>query len=142
MNQRTDLAIEAAELNRLGTEDGFHESISEGTVPVSRVRIATENAARLTGKPMGNYATVFFDGAFSDDGIFDEAIHRTAEVLKEFLKNARSVLAVGLGNADMTADALGPKVIDGLIVSRHLKEQLPELSRELALGELSALRQS
>lgn len=140
MNQRTDLAVEAAELNRLGEEDGFLETVSTGAVPVSRVRIVNEKAARLTGKPMGNYATVFFDGAFSDDGLFDEAVNRTAEVLKEFLKNARSVLAVGLGNADMTADALGPKVVDGLIVSRHLKEQLPELYRELALGELSALR--
>ena len=140
MNQRTDLAIEAAELTRLGARDGFFETVSTGAVPVSRIRIVTEKAARLTGKPMGNYATVFFDGAFSDDALFDEAVTRTAEVLKEFLKNTRSVLAVGLGNADMTADALGPKVIDGLIVSRHLKEQLPDLYRELALNELSALR--
>ena len=140
MNLRTDLAIEAGELKQLGKKDGFLETVSTGAIPVSRVRIVNENAATLTGKPMGTYATVFFDGAFSDDGLFDEAVEKTAEVLREFLKNVRSVLAVGLGNAEMTADALGPRVIDRLIVSRHLKDQLPELYRELALGDLSALR--
>lgn len=140
MNQRTDLAIEAAELQHLTEKDGFLETVSTGAIPVSRIRIVNENAARLTGKPIGNYATVFFDGAFSDDELFDLAVERTAELLKEFLKGIRSVLIVGLGNAEMTADALGPKVVDRLIVSRHLKEQLPDLYRELALGDISALR--
>ncbi len=140
MNQRTDLAIEAAELKQLGEKDGFLETITAGAIPVSKVRIVNENAATLTGKPIGNYATIFFDGAFCDDELFDRAVDRTAELIKEFLRGAKSVLAIGLGNAEMTADALGPKVVDQLIVSRHLKEQLPDLYRELALGELSALR--
>lgn len=140
MNQRTDLAIEAAELKQLGEKDGFLETVTAGAIPVSKVRIVNENAATLTGKPMGNYATVFFDGALSDEELFDRAVARTAELIREFLHGAKSVLAIGLGNAEMTADALGPKVIDRLIVSRHLKEQLPDLYRELALGELSALR--
>lgn len=140
MNLRTDLAVEAGEYRQLGEADGFLETVSAGEIPVSRVRIVNENAARLTGKPMGNYATIFFNGAFSDDELFDKAVDRTAEVLREFLKGAKNVLAVGLGNAEMTADALGPKVIDRLIISRHLKDQLPELYRELALGNLSALR--
>ena len=140
MNQRTDLAIEAGELRQLGEKDGFLETVTTGIVPVSKVKIVNENAAALTGKPMGNYATVFFDGAFSDDEIFDQAVRRTAEIIKEFLRGAKSVLAIGLGNAEMTADALGPKVIDRLVISRHLKEQLPDLYRELALGDLSALR--
>ena len=140
MNLRTDLAVEAAEEKHLSEKDGFLETVTAGTVPVSRVKIVNENAASLTGKPMGNYATVFFEGAFSDDGIFDQAVKQTAEILREFLKGAKSVLAVGLGNAEMTADALGPKVVDRLIVSRHLKDQLPEIYRELAMGNLSALR--
>lgn len=140
MNPRTDLAVEAAELKQLSEKDGFLETITTGAIPVSKVRIVNENAATLTGKPVGNYATVFFDGAFSDEELFEQAVNRIAELIQEFLKNSHSVLAVGLGNAEMTADALGPKVIDRLIVSRHLKEQLPELYQELALGELSALR--
>ena len=140
MNQRTDLATEAGELHQLGEQDGFIEQVSVGDIPVSRIRIVNQKAADVTGKPIGNYATVFFDGAFSDDEKFDKAIEATANVLREFLKGAPSVLAVGLGNAEMTADALGPKIIDRLIVSRHLKEHLPDLYRELALGEVSALR--
>ncbi|MBQ5743336.1 MAG: GPR endopeptidase [Clostridia bacterium] len=140
MNPRTDLAIEAAEMGQLTEKDGFLETILPGAIPVSRVKIVSERAEKLSGKPRGNYATVFFDGALSDDELFDKAIDRTAEILKEFLKGAPSVLVVGLGNAEMTADALGPLTVDRLIVSRHLKEQLPELYRQLALGELSALR--
>ncbi|MBO5247802.1 MAG: GPR endopeptidase [Clostridia bacterium] len=140
MNQRTDLAVEAAELKQLSEKDGFLETVTAGTIPVSKVRIVNENAASLTGKPIGNYATVFFDGALSDDELFGHAVERTADLIREFLHGAKSVLAIGLGNAEMTADALGPKVVDRLIISRHLKEQLPDLYRELALGELSALR--
>lgn len=140
MNPRTDLALEAGEYKQLGENDGFLETFSPGAIPVSRIRIINENAAHLTGKPMGNYATIFFNGAFSDDSLFDEAVNKTAQVLNDFLKSAKNVLAVGLGNAEMTADALGPKVVDRLIVSRHLKDQLPDLYRQLALGNLSALR--
>lgn len=140
MNARTDLAVEAAEFRQVGEQDGLLETVSTGKIPVSRIRIVNENAARLTGKPMGNYATVFFNGAFSDDELFDLAVKHTAEILEEFLKGASNVLAVGLGNAEMTADALGPKVTDRLIVSRHLKDQMPQIYRELALGNLSALR--
>ena len=140
MNPRTDLAVEAAEYRQLSEKDGFLETVTTGAIPVSKVRIVNERAAALTGKPVGNYATVFFDGAFSDEELFEQAVNRTAELIREFLKDSRSVLAIGLGNAEMTADALGPKVVDRLIVSRHLKEQLPDLYRELALGELSALR--
>lgn len=140
MSLRTDLAVELGEARHLGEKDGFLESVTAGDIPVSRVKIVNENAANLTGKPVGNYATIFFDGAFSDDELFDKAVDRTAEVLQEFLRDAKTVLAVGLGNVEMTADALGPKIIDRLIVSRHLKDQLPDLYRELALGDLCALR--
>lgn len=140
MSIRTDLAVEMGEWKQLGEEDGFLETVLTGSIPVSKIKIVNENAARLTGKPIGNYATVFFEGAFSDDNLFQEAVEQTARVLREFLKDAKTVLAIGLGNAEMTADALGPKVIDRLIVSRHLKDQLPHLYEELSLGELSALR--
>lgn len=140
MSIRTDLAVEMGEWKQLGEEDGFLETVLTGRIPVSKIKIVSENASRLTGKPIGNYATVFFEGAFSDDDLFQEAVEQTARVLRGFLKNAKTVLAIGLGNAEMTADALGPKVIDRLIVSRHLKDQLPQLYQELSLGELSALR--
>ncbi|MEG1441178.1 MAG: GPR endopeptidase, partial [Oscillospiraceae bacterium] len=35
-------------------------------------------------------------------------------------------LVVGLGNWNITADALGPKVIESLMITRHLKEYVPE----------------
>ncbi len=136
---RTDLAAEAAETLTLSEKDGFFETVLPGDIPVSKIKIASKRAAELTGKPMGNYATVFFDGAFSDENKFSQAVEKTAGILKEFLRGAKSVLAVGLGNREMTADALGPMVADRLIVTRHLREQMPDLYRQLALGNLAAL---
>ena len=37
-----------------------------------------------------------------------------------------SVLVVGLGNRAITPDAVGPDAIDSVMVTRHLREQLPE----------------
>ncbi len=136
---RTDLAAEAAETLELSEKDGFFETVLPGNIPVSKIKIASKRASELTGKPRGNYATVFFDGAFSDEEKFAEAVNKTAGILKEFLGNAKAILAVGLGNREMTADALGPMVADRLIVTRHLREQMPDLYRQLALGNLSAL---
>lgn len=140
MKLRTDLAVETKEIYRLSEEDGFIEEITEGDIPVTTVRITKQKAAELTGKPMGRYTTIYFDGAFSDDDLFDRAIDVAAEVLRTYFGDVSSVLAVGLGNEHMTSDALGPNIVSRLIVSRHLKEGLPDLYSELALGELSVLR--
>ena len=53
-------------------------------------------------------------------------------------KNAKSILAVGLGNRNITPDALGPKVIDRLLVTRHIMEDIPE-ELEKGVRMLSAL---
>ena len=49
------------------------------------------------------------------------------------------ILVVGLGNRDLTADAIGPRTVDGLTATRHLQEQEPALYRALGCASLSAL---
>ncbi len=141
MNIRTDLAVESGELRSAADQEGFSETKeTEGGIRLSRIKITTPQAAKRIGKPEGTYITIFFDGAFSDDGLFQQAIQITARELKALLPEKGCVLAAGLGNGQMTSDALGPKTIDRLLVTRHIKQELPEIYRELALGELAAIK--
>jgi len=42
------------------------------------------------------------------------------------------VLVVGLGNRNISADALGPKVVEQMLVTRHLFEHMPQISDSFA----------
>lgn len=126
---RTDLALEDRE--RIGDFGGeihgviFEEEEKEETgIHIARVKIETKNGARIMGKPIGTYITLEAPAMAEQD----EAYHR--EVSKELARQLRSVmpdrekeqsvLIVGLGNRDVTADALGPHVADNLFVNRHV----------------------
>ena len=128
---RTDLALEASE--SLRTREGALTGISvqEEKVPeidavITKVKIETKNAAKRMGKPVGTYITMEVPGLAEDDtGFHDEISKLLAEQIKELLENMgtikdKSIMIVGLGNRAVTADALGPKVIDHLSVTRHI----------------------
>ena len=126
---RTDLALEARE--SITDADGelrgvrVEESRSEKSeVQITRVIIDTKNGAKAMGKPMGTYVTLEAPALIEPD----EDYHR--EVSEELAKQLRrlipeiekeqSILVVGLGNRDVTADALGPEVVDNLFINRHV----------------------
>ena len=124
---RTDLALEAREnLDRSREElNGIQiqeEEDSQNNIHTTTVTIKTENSAKAIGKPIGCYVTM----EVPDMGSEDEGYHREiSEVLAQRLKSLRknrvgSVLLVGLGNRNVTPDALGPLVMDNLKITRHL----------------------
>ena len=124
---RTDLALEAREnLDRSREElNGIQiqeEEDSQNNIHTTTVTITTENSAKAIGKPVGCYVTM----EVPDLGSEDEGYHREiSEVLAQRLKSLRknrvgSVLLVGLGNRNVTPDALGPLVMDNLKITRHL----------------------
>ena len=124
---RTDLALEAREnLDRSREElNGIQiqeEEDSQNNIHTTTVTITTENSAKAIGKPVGCYVTM----EVPDLGSEDEGYHREiSEVLAQRLKSLRknrvgSVLLMGLGNRNVTPDALGPLVMDNLKITRHL----------------------
>ena len=126
---RTDLALEAREsVQDTGVEIHgviFEEEKKENAgIYVTRVTIETKNGAKAMGKPMGTYITLEAAGLAEPD----EGYHRevSVELARQLLKiipdtrNEKSILVVGLGNRDVTADALGPNVADNLFVNRHV----------------------
>lgn len=126
---RTDLALEARESVEETKREVRGVEISENydeetEVKVTKVMIQTKNAARDLGKPMGTYITLEAPAMLEADEDYHREISETlAEQLKTVIPNSekeQSVLVVGLGNREVTADALGPNVVDNLFVTRHV----------------------
>lgn len=132
-NVRTDLALEARELfvqtNRREA-DGI-EVIEEkkGDINITRVKILNEVGEQSMGKPVGTYVTIDMPKFTHYDGeIMSDVSDVLGIILKDMVKvdATKTTLVVGLGNWNVTPDALGPKVISKLMVTRHLKKLMPE----------------
>ena len=140
-NFRTDLALERRDIykkvNKLQEIDGVEsteEDINEN-IKVSRVKIANENGEKALGKAIGNYVTIDVK-KLKIAG--EEEIQKTSEVLSNELRKMidlhtdkqGELLIVGLGNIYVTPDALGPKVINEIDVTRHVIKYLPQYVEE------------
>ncbi|MBQ4639483.1 MAG: GPR endopeptidase [Clostridia bacterium] len=129
MQYRTDLAMEQT-LHRTGAGVSQRQE-NLGGVQKTEVIVETEEAAAFLGKPRGHYITFSMESMVYADG--KERMHLSrlvAETLKSLLPGEGEVLVVGLGNRRITADALGSRVLDDLLITRHLQgkgaqEKLP-----------------
>ncbi|MDQ0156024.1 GPR endopeptidase [Robertmurraya andreesenii] len=146
---RTDLAVEAREMviaERKKKDVYEEENISdiegviikereENDIKVSLVEI-TEEGANAIGKKPGKYLTLEVIGIRQQDTELQEKVQETfaqefAHFLKQLgIKEDASCLVVGLGNWNVTPDALGPQVCENLLVTRHLYELQPESVEE------------
>ncbi len=125
---RTDLALEAREKFENDNVEVKGVRVNKenpgGNMTVTKVVIETENGAKIMGKPRGNYITLEApDMEESDEDYHREISAQLAEILKELMpieKRELSVLVVGLGNREVTPDALGPRVADNMMITRHI----------------------
>jgi spore protease len=126
---RTDLAIEAAR-SRPGSVPGVEiEEQRHDGVTVSRVRITTPEAEAAVGKRMGRYVTLDApELRRRGTHLLEQLARLVADELGRLLDltDETSLLVVGLGNWQATPDALGPRVVNNLLVTRHLREQVPD----------------
>lgn len=131
---RTDLAIEAREFynkqeNRKDIPGVEVDVEHKEDVTITRVKVVEEVGARIIGKPKGNYITIEVPKLKENDKDLHEDVGRilAEEVASIVHLNDQSViLVVGLGNWNVTPDALGPRVIEHLLVTRHIKEYIPD----------------
>ena len=125
---RTDLALEATErfteenveIRGVEISEDYDE---EKDVRTTVVKITTENGARTMGRPQANYITIEAPGLSMSDGDYHREIsEKLALHLKKLihLEREQSILVVGLGNSAITADSLGPHVVDNLYITRHM----------------------
>ena len=124
----TDLALETkekfeedhVEIRGVVIEEDYNE---EKDIKTTVVKIETENGAKTMGRPQGIYITM----EAPNMSVPDEDYHR--EISKELarhmktllpMKKEMKVLVVGLGNREITPDALGPDVVANLRITRHI----------------------
>lgn len=131
-NVRTDLALEAHEVIAK-TEDipGVNvEKEGDEDITIHRISISTEQAAARMGKQAGNYLTLEVPGLRKKNTELQEKVVQVLfkELQKMFnLNGDQTVLVIGLGNWNVTPDALGPRVVQELFVTRHILQLKPEL---------------
>ena len=141
-NIRTDLAVEAHEA-RYGDAlcDGVTKNFSNVCgFEVTELNISEKAAAEL-GKPKGTYLSAEFGRLWQDS---DEAAERTARLICALISRLAPsgdgcVLVAGLGNERITPDAVGPKSVKMLTVTRHVKRLDPGLYSRLGFGECAAI---
>lgn len=144
-NVRTDLAIEAHEMvvdeqkkqdaNLSSIEGVIVKERKVGNVKISKVEI-TELGATTVGKKPGNYLTLEVQGIRQQDTELQDEVQQVfarefSEFMKQIgIKDEDSCLVVGLGNWNVTPDALGPICVENLLVTRHLFALQPETVEE------------
>lgn len=148
-NVRTDLALEShqAVIEREGPPElpGVQvETEEEDGIVVTRIVVENDLGAQMMGKAPGNYSTIEAEGLREHNrNIHERTATLLAKEIEWFFEQAGlgpedGILVVGLGNWNATPDALGPRVIENLMVTRHLLEMSPPELRE-GLRPISAI---
>lgn len=143
-NFRTDLADERRDLykkankieNEVNGVEAEEEQITD-KIKVTRVKITNEQGEQAIGKKKGNYITIDIQKM---NIITEEEAAKASETLANELRklvenkiqSKEDILIVGLGNEEVTPDALGPNVVKDIEVTRHIINYLPQYIDENA----------
>ena len=126
---QSDLASECGVCEGEGIR---YQQVQAGGCEILRVRVESEEGALRIGKPQGRYVTLECGNVCKlDQGDMERVCRALAVEIREMARRmsgkrlgaAFCVLVVGLGNAEMTADALGPQTVRALTVTRHLPNE-------------------
>ena len=134
MNFRTDLALERHESIADEEIKGVDFSVTqEASVKISHITVLNEEGEKALGKRKGRYITVELPSLKKVGENLDSWSRIISEQIRQLLPEKGTVLVAGLGNEDITPDALGPECISLLLATRHIKSEvgLPEYLTEL-----------
>ncbi len=137
---RTDLVVEQAQQFEDSLPQGVSvEEYTRNGVGLTRVTISSEQGARALGRAQGQYITIDLPTVDSSVSPADDATHLLANELASMLPSLGPVLVVGLGNSDITPDALGPLAARQIFATRHIPEQVAKQTGLTGLRSVSAL---
>ncbi len=136
MERRTDLAVEERELLGEDIKGAEYSEEDKGGLHIERLRITAERAAQLLKKPMGTYITAQLPPLTDNIRDTDERVGVLAGEIGRLLPVNGLVLVAGLGNVEITPDALGPKAASKILATRHITG---EVARSTGLDRLRAV---
>lgn len=144
MSARTDLAVEMIDEDARSLPKGIGRRLRQSSAcSITEIEVKSELAGLKIGKSKGRYITIETDRLSFAPSDFEEQAQNIADEITGLLKShncgTENGLVVGLGNSDITPDALGPLVISKIIATRHLKGTLPKEHELSSLKTVSAL---
>lgn len=137
-NSRTDLAIERLDFAAETLPEGvFRKDVQKGSTKITRVEIKEGSAAEILGKEIGTYITIEPTQFKSVPEDFESEVKIVSEYIRLLLpEKFHSAMVVGLGNSQITPDALGPKVISNTLATRHIDSGL---AQQIGLCDISSV---
>ncbi len=136
MELRTDLAVEAHELAQEDIRDVEYSKEKEKGLLFERLNIKTKRAGQLMGKEAGRYVTITLPPLTDNIKDTDERLPLIAREIRRLLPVNGLVLVAGLGNSQITPDALGPQCAQNVLATRHISG---EVARSTGLDRLRSV---
>ncbi len=136
MELRTDLAVEAREIADEDLKDVDYREEEIGGLFIERLDVKTKRAGQLMGKDAGRYVTVNLPPLTDNIQDTDERLPIISQEIRRLLPVNGSVLVVGLGNPEITPDALGPLCVSKVLATRHITG---EIARSTGLDKLRSV---
>ena len=135
MNFHTDLAMERHALCACKHSKNITiHKVKREKVQLTEIEILNAEGAEELQKPKGTYITVEVPEFSHESELLDGRLTALVESIRRLLpKNFSSALIAGLGNENITPDALGPKTVHHVFATRHIETKL---AIQLGLGEL------
>ncbi len=133
MELRTDLALEARELAGENVHGVEYTVTNNDSIEIQKMVIKTKRASQLLRKPMGTYVTIELPPLTDDFKDTDKRLLSISDEISSLLPVNGLVLVAGLGNTEITPDALGPKTVSKVLATRHITG---ELARSTGLDKL------
>ena len=132
MSVRTDIAIEKYDLLPENHRKGVKVSKwKRKNIEITKVEITNEDGEKSIGKPRGKYFTVELPEFSHEREIIDIRLDVVMQIIKDLIpKSAKSFLVAGIGNENITPDALGPLCAEKIFPTRHF-ENLQEIQKHL-----------
>lgn len=136
MSIRTDIAIEMHENIKKKSQSGVNvKRWKKEKVEIVKVEITNTDGEKSMNKPIGKYYTLDLPEFSHESELTDFRLSIVTDIVRELLpENAEKFLIAGLGNDNITPDALGPLCAKRIFATRHfenfaeLKQNLPDLN--------------
>ncbi|MDE5859426.1 MAG: GPR endopeptidase [Oscillospiraceae bacterium] len=141
MSIRTDLAVEMIDEDAESLPKGIKRKLRKSSAcSVTEIIVTDDAAGARIGKTKGRYITIETDRLSASPVDFEEQVENIAAEINSLKgKDRKTALIAGLGNSDITPDALGPMVISQIIATRHLHDELPDGHELKQLNKVSAI---
>ncbi|MDE7390221.1 MAG: GPR endopeptidase [Lachnospiraceae bacterium] len=136
MEIRTDLALEARELVKEDIKGMKMTTESTANMKITKMEVLSQSAAESLGKDKGTYITCEFKALTADFTAADERLDIIGRQIRELVPKSGTALVVGIGNHNITPDALGPLAAAKVLATRHISG---DLAQSLGLDKLRSV---